>query len=94
MLRPRQICIDNLGPSISMVANLPFCGQITRFDLFILFLVLKNVWLLALFWLFYQEAGMIFFGIDVCVIKYERRNLNDKATREVVKLSFGARVYA
>ena len=43
--------------------------------------------LLALFWLFYQVVGMLFFGIDFCIIYYERRNLNHKATTDVAKRS-------
>ena len=43
--------------------------------------------LLALFWLFYQVAGMLFFGIDFFIIQYERRNFNHKATRDVAKRS-------
>ena len=51
-------------------------------------LVEKMFGLLALIWLFYQVAGMLFFGIDFCIIYYERRNLNHKATRDVANLFF------
>ena len=35
-----------------------------------------------------------FFGIDFCVIKYERKNLNHKATRDIAKRSaLGGGVY-